>query len=328
MKNFTLDILSGIPAVNRFYSGIGTIFMLHRVCPSEPGKFKPNDGMRVSPEFLERFITEARSKQYDFIGIDRLVEILENGEEAKKQIVLTVDDGYRDIYEIACPIFRKHNVPFTVYVTTSFPERTALLWWYALEDLIARNDEIFLGDGRIFSCGTENDKINSFIKIREIIIRLGGGRGFKNGLGEIFKNYQIDWRGKCDELALDWGHIKELSKNPLATIGSHTKNHYVLKTLAYEEALEEMSGGNEILELKTGKKVNHFSFPFGGRDAVGGREIEITGKTGIKTALTTLRGNIHREHSSLLRSLPRVPLTENFKIEWIGRPKRKKIPIV
>lgn len=54
---------------------------------------------------------------------------------------LTFDDGYRDNYEIAYPILKKFDVPFTIFVTTGLIDRTRTLptWWHVLEDVIDRN---------------------------------------------------------------------------------------------------------------------------------------------------------------------------------------------
>jgi len=106
--------------------------------------------MKVSPEFLEEFILKLKAKGYEFISIDRLYEILQNKEKVKKQIVFTLDDGYKDNYKIAYPIFKKYNIPFVNYLTTSFPERNAYLWWYVLEDILIENDEIILGNEQKF----------------------------------------------------------------------------------------------------------------------------------------------------------------------------------
>ena len=123
--------------------------------PFEDNKLLPNENMKVSPLFLEKFIIELKSKGYEFISLDRLYEILKNGEKVEKQIVFTLDDGYEDNYKIAYPIFKKYNVPFAVYITTSFPEKKAILWWYILEDLIIENSEIILFDGLKYICKTE-----------------------------------------------------------------------------------------------------------------------------------------------------------------------------
>lgn len=42
-------------------------------------------------------------------------------------MVFTMDDGYKDNYTNALPIFKKYNVPYTIFVTTNFPDRQAIL---------------------------------------------------------------------------------------------------------------------------------------------------------------------------------------------------------
>ena len=72
-------------------------------------------------------------------------------------VCLTFDDGYRDLLQWAYPILKEAEVPFAVYVPTSFPDRIGELWWLALEAVIARNDHIGLqidGRNRTFDCAT------------------------------------------------------------------------------------------------------------------------------------------------------------------------------
>lgn len=74
------NILSSIPFINNYFSGIATIFMLHRVDTIDSNRLFPNENMKVSPEFLDSFIVELKSKGYEFISLDRLYEILQNKE--------------------------------------------------------------------------------------------------------------------------------------------------------------------------------------------------------------------------------------------------------
>ena len=117
--------------LSSYFSGFATIFMLHRVSPLGEGGIQPNENMKVTPEFLEKFIIDMRADGYSFISINRLHEIILNREIVFKQIVITLDDGYKDNFNIAYPIFKKYDVPFTVYITSSFPNGSAYLWWYA-----------------------------------------------------------------------------------------------------------------------------------------------------------------------------------------------------
>lgn len=317
-------ILSSISFINNYFSGIATIFMLHRVDNIDSNKLFPNEKMKVTPKFLEKFILELKSKGYEFISLDRLYEILQKREKVRKQIIFTLDDGYKDNYEKAYPIFKKYNVPFTIYVTTSFPENKAILWWYVLEDLILYHDHITLSNGLSFECTTKSQKENAFLRIREIILKFKP-QNFLDSLNKLFINYEVNWVAKNKELCMSWEQIIELSKDNLCTIGNHTKNHFALNQLSVDEIKIEIIEANQIIKEKINKKVEHFAYPFGSKVEVGQREFEIVKSLGFKTATTTRRGNIYYEHKYYLECLPRVMLTENFLLKDIGKPRKQRV---
>lgn len=323
MKKAILNFISSFSFVNQYFSGIATIFMLHRVSKIDKNKLLPNENMKVSPEFLESFILELKRKGYEFISLDRLYEMLINNEKVKKQIVFTFDDGYKDNYEIAYPIFKKYNVPFTIYITTAFPENNVILWWYILEDLLISNNEIIIENEKII-CKTKEKKEKAFLILREKILNLNQNN-LLTELKKLFNKYEIDFFDKNKELCLNWQQIIELSKEPLCSIGGHTKNHLVFKQLPEEEIINEIVEANNLIESKTGKKVEHFAYPFGSRNEITKREIDIVKKLGFKTVVTTRVGNIYSEHKDYLECLPRIMLTENFNIESIGKVRKEKI---
>ena len=61
-----------------------------------------------------------------------------------RDLAVTFDDGYRDNLEFAYPILKQYEVPFAIYVATSFADRVGEMWWLALEAVIARNPMISL----------------------------------------------------------------------------------------------------------------------------------------------------------------------------------------
>jgi len=327
MKQFILKLLSNNSFINAYFSGIGTIFMLHRVYPFEDGKLLPNENMKVSPLFLERFIIEFKSLGYEFISINELYEILKNNRNVKKQIVFTLDDGYKDNYVIAYPIFKKYNIPFTIYLSTSFPEKSAVLWWYVLEELIIKNHEIYLSNGNRYICKTSQDKIKTFLQIRETIMSFPQPN-IQEKMTILFSKYDINWSKCCDELTLNWEEIQELSKDNLVTIAGHTKNHYMFKRLEENEIFLEIVEANNLIESKINKKIEHFSYPFGTRDEIGIREFEILKKMNFKTATTTRNGNIFLQHKEHLEALPRIMLTENLGLSDIGKIRKKRIIVL
>jgi len=82
---------------------------------------------------------------------------------------------------------------------------------------------------------------------------------------------------------MSWDQIINISKDNLCTIGSHTKNHYALNRLLEVEIIDEIMESNKIIESKIGKKIEHFSYPFGSINEAAQREFNIIKKLGFKT---------------------------------------------
>ncbi|MAN77760.1 MAG: hypothetical protein CML24_11350 [Rhizobiales bacterium] len=134
--------LPGIAAgLRRFSAARGLIFTLHRVLPDAPTAFSPNSILQIRPDFLEAVIVRAREAGFDIVDLDEATRRIAS-EDAKPFIVLTFDDGYRDNLVHALPILRKHAAPFTLYIPTGLIDGVGLVWWQALEDIIAANDVV------------------------------------------------------------------------------------------------------------------------------------------------------------------------------------------
>ena len=132
--------------------------------------------------FLEKLIIYLK-KKYDIISLDEMVERLNSNKKGRKFLVITFDDGYKDNLLLAYPIFKKLQIPFTIYITNCFPNQTGKLWWYMLEDIIIENKtiSIVIKDKKYeFKCLTESEKNTSFLSIREILINAS-----KEGLDSI-----------------------------------------------------------------------------------------------------------------------------------------------
>ena len=57
--------------------------------------------------------------------------------------------------------------------------------------------------------------------------------------------------------------LRELSENPLVTIGSHSKSHIPLTSFNQEELKSEISGSKSYLEDLLGEEISMFSYPHG-----------------------------------------------------------------
>jgi peptidoglycan/xylan/chitin deacetylase (PgdA/CDA1 family) len=56
----------------------------------------------------------------------------------RRFVCLTFDGGYKDLMTSAYPVLSRHEVPFTIYLPTAFPDGVGEAWWLGLEQVIAR----------------------------------------------------------------------------------------------------------------------------------------------------------------------------------------------
>lgn len=89
------------------------VFMYHRFGEDE----YPSTNIKID-QFKEH-VAELTNGSYTVLGVPQIVSALEKGEGLPDRTVgITIDDAYRSVYEIAWPIFRENNMPFTVFVST------------------------------------------------------------------------------------------------------------------------------------------------------------------------------------------------------------------
>ncbi len=69
-------------------------------------------------QFIEH-INELLKPEYNVIGIEKAILAINNIEPVKdRSVVITIDDAYSSVYEYAWPIFKKYNLPFTLFIST------------------------------------------------------------------------------------------------------------------------------------------------------------------------------------------------------------------
>ncbi len=124
MKDGFWNVLSESQAyhlLRPWYGGLGTILTFHRVVEPEKGSpLRENRDLEVSPIWLEQIVSYLLTSGYEIVSLDELSRrLMQNGNQ-KRFVCFSFDDGYRDNLTLAYPIFKKHNVPFALYVTTSF----------------------------------------------------------------------------------------------------------------------------------------------------------------------------------------------------------------
>lgn len=288
---------------------MGYIFTLHRVNEIDPDRLMANESMKISPLFLDRFLSKYKDK-YEYISLCDVPQYIQS-KRRKRFMAFTMDDGYKDNYTNALPIFQKHNVPFTIFVSTDFPDYKAILWWYVLEDYLLDHDTVTLRDGTCLSAKTKEEKERTFMYVRSKILNLDQLH-LLEGLKKLFVE-ELQWTGKCEELAMSWDDIKSCASNHIVTIGGHTKHHYNLKKLASKDEIrDEVLYGCERLYEKANIKPVVFAYPFGSKREISNREVNVVSALGFNLACVS-GGGYCGVRSKNMYALPRIMLTEQFR---------------
>jgi len=296
--------------------GVGAILTLHHVRPPRPDRFQPNRLLEVTPEFFERVIRRLRRSGADLVSLDEMHRRMIEGDFSRRFVCVTFDDGYRDTFEFAYPVLKKYEVPFAIYVATSFADRVGEMWWLALEAVIARNDLISLRiDGRdqFFDCRTVAEKRNLFDQLYWWLRRLKTEDELRHVVRELAARHRVDVVKFCAELCMTWQEIAQIAADPLVTIGAHTVNHVILAKVSETSARSELENSRAVIEAALGTRPEHFAYPVGDKTSAGPREFRIAAELGYKTAVTTRPGVIFRAHAGHLLALPRVSLNGDFQ---------------
>lgn len=301
------------PMLNYFYrkygkgkNAKGVVLMLHRVCERINGHLPNNEHLKISPAFLEKVIVRYKKAGFSFLSLDQLYDYLSGKIKSDKPFVcFTLDDGYLDNFENAYPIFKKHQVPFAIFVATDFPDKKAVLWWYVIEQLILNSTEIQLSDGSKYTCKTFQEKWDTFRYIREKVLMLDQ-HNLVNELNELFVNYQLDWLAPIQSLSMNWEQVKVLCQEPLCTIGSHTVSHVALNKLSMKDMDNEITSGINIINYHTDYKPTYFAYPYGSEKENGDREYNYIRNSDIKMAFISYGGSVYT--NSRLEQVPRFML--------------------
>lgn len=296
--------------------GCGAVFMMHHVRPARDDAFQPNSHLEITPEFLRLAVERIRANGYEIISLDEAVDLLKSGYGHHRYAVLTFDDGYRDNLEVAYPVLRDLQAPFTVFVATGLVERTSELWWLALERIIAANETVEFtpaGEENGLPCGTTAEKNACFERIVDYLTLEIGEFDQRKIIRALAAKYDVDLVDLADRQMMTWDEVRELANDPLVTIGAHTHDHFALARLDSSSARADVTRGVAILERELGRRPKHFAYPYGKSHAVSLRDAEILRDIGFSSSVTTLPGVLQSVNARDPMMLPRVSLNGRFQ---------------
>ncbi|MYZ48488.1 polysaccharide deacetylase family protein [Propylenella binzhouense] len=291
--------------------GTSVAVTLHHVRPDDPRPFDPNAHLSITPEFLDSFIASMKGNGWKFVTVDGLFEAAP--ETADRRIAVTLDDGYRDNLEYALPVFRRHGCPFTIFVTPGYCDRTAELWWEALDRIIAGADvlEAVPGGPPKLPLRTVAEKEAAFRVWSGYLTTELDEFAQRAAIRRVADDHGLDLAALAAELVMDFDEVRAIAADPLCRIGAHTMTHPALKRLPEEVARREMRESADRIEAEIGYRPTAFAFPYGYSAAAGPREAQLAEQEGFVASFTTRPGCIERDGRR--HGLPRISLNGKYQ---------------
>lgn len=313
LKQQTLSALGHLPVCCRVQDG--AILCLHSIVPDGQLKepFHPRQHLVISASFLEALIIDLRRLGFDLVSLEDAIARLKHG-SSRPFVAFTLDDGYADNSTIAYPTFSRNQVPFAVFVTTGFIDRTVPIWWVLLETLIRQRDYVILSD-RILSTRTLPEKNTAYAMINELVVRLAPDR-----LCTFFEKLldaHPGTRARDEALAapLTWADLRTMAATGLATVGCHTVTHRPLNGLDKKTCETEILVARDRITAELGRAPRFFAYPYGGPGDVGVVAPSIVAKANFEAAFGLNRMLLRRFDDETAYLLPRIVLqSENLSL--------------
>lgn len=259
-----------------------------------------------SQEQFEQTLLWFKSR-YNLVSINELREHIYNGKPLKNACMLSVDDGWRSTYDVIYPVMRKHNVPFTIFVSPHVMETGMNFWYYTYQ--FCNQDEI---KAELINRGWYSDDAKSFAA--DMLLKQLPIDEIYDVLNAILaKHPEIEIpRG-----FMNTNEVLELHRSGLVEVGAHTVMHPVLANETAERVKTEVRGSVERLSDILNKQVESFAYPNGLENLdFSTREMDIVNECGIKCAFSVNPGVINGKTNSM--SIPRWGSMARLKFGRLG----------
>jgi peptidoglycan/xylan/chitin deacetylase (PgdA/CDA1 family) len=292
-------------------SNFGVIVTLHSVTKTASEQSRFNSFIEISVSKLEEVISCFRTLGVRFVSLSELSTIIALGKKPRHPVVhFSFDDGYKDNFTLAFPLLKNNQIPFSVFVTSDFISRKKpFTWWYILEDLIIRNEPIFLekyGLSITSEDYSEKGPDEIFKEVRTLIL---------NYFEKDFKYFEehlsaLSRRSSIPEM-MNWDDINEMLSWELFDLGIHSKTHPRFSNLSTEQKEEEIASCRREIRQKTGVLSKYFAFPYGSLEDIGdvNETTSIIDKLDIQLAFTTVAGMLNGNTDR--RLVPRIFINES-----------------
>lgn len=306
LRHWYRFLRSRLPA---WFDPVGLVLTYHRVVPD--GFSLPDFG---GPYYDAVTVSELRDQLKALVDRYRVVRPRElisaaRGQEpddpVRPAVMLTFDDGYRDVYERVLPACEDLGIPLTIFLSTELVGTSDPPFQFQLQRWLLETEELRVRYGswdRTYSARDSSSMESAYYEIKRRVASLDpGSRGdFLEALREHNEPAAAEPDGT--RLMLSWEEAGELADHPLVTVGSHSHHHVSLDRLSSRRVRTEVARSKEILQDRLGGSIRYFAYPYGDHDH---RVRDQVGAAGFEAAFGTDTYPVVRNDFRALK-IPRV----------------------
>ena len=222
----------------------------------------------------------------------------------RPSLVLTIDDGYADNFELLVPALASLGIPATFFVTTSFIDEGRPPWPVEIAAILRSAATKELNWPERCPIGSDREKKQAAARIKRLWRPLPATERNQK-LDEL--RLHVGAKRVVTPRPMTWEQIRAM-KNAGHTIASHTHWHGILTDLPDEEVRLELSSSKARLEKELNSPCEFFAYPNGDADA---RTVQLVAACGYVGAFTQVPGISQRGENALLRPRINLPPYEN-----------------
>ena len=296
----------------RGWSGRGRLaaFCFHRVGDPLAARVREPSLVDATPEGFEAEL-DALGGMFRFVSLDDVVAFVRgSGTLPTNAALVTFDDGYVEVRDVAWPILRRRGIPAALFVPTGRITDRRMFWWDRLALALARARSprlaIELGALRIDvdpAAHDALDRLTNVVKFTRGLDVEGFLEAVERAAGAPLAREAE--RAEVDAAVLDWPSVRALSDEGLA-VGSHTATHRVLATLPPSAWPGELEGSRRELEDRLDRPVASLAYPVGHRVVGDARLRAAVADAGYALAFTCHAGAARLDRSLDALDVPRI----------------------
>lgn len=280
---------------HRFGSPSAVILRYHSV-QDDPEKFASTigcDSIHAAAIFERQM--ELLARRFCPVSMDDVLLFLKGAKSLPpRAVAVTLDDGYKDNFQIAAPILNRLGIPAAFYVLVDSVDRSKAPWYCRLRHIFLSSRSRGWRDpatGTIRELTNSQDRYAAFLAAAEYCAKSDAPTREQH-IRDAESSLDPESFPAESELMMSWDEARTLARSG-HIVGAHTMTHPNMAYISGDEARAELADSKRKLEKELGETVRHFSYPHPAlRPQWNETTLRLTVELGYATAVTTTCGAV------------------------------------